>query len=306
MRTFVAIAISLYWVVGLARACDMQLTNSSERVVEYTTRALDCLQNPPSDFYFDEEREDAFVRLINEERLRVGLKPLQVRQMMRPAARYHSLDMGVNGFFAHISPQGSTPDFRLFSFDRTLIALASFENVAKMEMQWSCRNSIDPDLPCRSTTPPPSQFEGVVQKLHTSLMKSPGHRANILSVKATHVSVGVAMSSSGIYVTQVFATKIGEFVQPLPLQLAAGSTVSIKPELDDFRTAKLAIYNGSELIDMRGRRLPKQVMGDITLVVRGKRGILRRRDQQLKRSTDYSYFLGPRLTISLRPENQES
>ena len=42
---------------------------------------------------------------------------------------------------------------------------------------------------------------------HTSLMNSPGHRANILNARLTHIGIGVAAGGAGYTATQLFIAR---------------------------------------------------------------------------------------------------
>src|SRR5687768_4112406 len=83
-----------------------------------------------------------------------------------------------HGFFAHVSPSHGTPQDRatrsgfLFSVFGENIAVAS--------------------------TP---------EEAHTSLMESPGHRANMISPAFTHVGIAADKNAAGLVVTMNFARR---------------------------------------------------------------------------------------------------
>ncbi len=101
---------------------------------------------------------------LNEEREQRGLLPLEWDVDAATVARDHSRDMLDNGFFGHRSP--TTGDvsarFTRAGMQGTVIR----ENVA------------------RGYGP---------KSIHDSLMRSPGHRINILAADVTHVGVGVVV-----------------------------------------------------------------------------------------------------------------
>jgi uncharacterized protein YkwD len=114
--------------------------------------------------------------LVNEERGKAGLKPLKFDAEMLPVARAHSQDMFARGYFSHITPEGLSP------FDRMRNAKVRFlsagENLALGQTLNIC---------------------------HRGLMKSPGHRANILN--PAFGKVGIAILDGGFYglmITQNF------------------------------------------------------------------------------------------------------
>lgn len=116
----------------------------------------------------DEASEAKMFQLVNEERLKAGVKPLVIDPRLTAVARAHSKDMFERGYFAHENPDGLSP------FDRMAKAGISFEvageNIA---------------------------FAPTVKLAHDGLMRSPGHRKNILSPDYGHVGYGII--DGGIY-----------------------------------------------------------------------------------------------------------
>lgn len=114
--------------------------------------------------------------LINKERKLMGLQLLKADPEMRVVARKHSMDMFSRGYFSHHSPEGLDP------FDRM-----AKENVAFLTA---------------------GENLALAQSLaiaHDGLMKSPGHRANILN--GTFGRVGIGIQDGGFYglmITQNF------------------------------------------------------------------------------------------------------
>ena len=123
------------------------------------------------------EAEAELLALINRERTQRGLAPLVPDENLRAAARAHSADMLLHGYFSHTSLDGLSP------FDRMRRAGARF-------------NTAGENLALAPT----------VNMVHRGLMNSPGHRANILNRGFTRVGIGAL--DAGIYglmVTQNFA-----------------------------------------------------------------------------------------------------
>jgi uncharacterized protein YkwD len=123
-----------------------------------------------------EDLESKMLVLVNEERQKVGLKPLKADPEMLVVARAHSADMFARGYFSHITPEGLSP------FDRMkrekVRFLTAGENLALGQTLAIC---------------------------HRGLMNSPGHRANILN--KTFGRVGIGIFDGGIYglmITQNF------------------------------------------------------------------------------------------------------
>lgn len=120
--------------------------------------------------------EDQMLGLINKERTAAGLRPLTLNVEARAVARAYSVDMLAHGYFSHQGLDGSSP------FDRMRKGNVSFKNAGE-------NLALAPTL----------------QLAHDGLMKSPGHRANILSPKFKAVGIGIIDAGpNGLMVTQDF------------------------------------------------------------------------------------------------------
>jgi uncharacterized protein YkwD len=120
--------------------------------------------------------EQRMLALVNMERKRSGLKILAADPEMTAVARKHSVDMFGRGYFSHITPDGLSP------FDR-------------MERQGVGYLTAGENLALAQT----------LTLAHDGLMKSPGHRANILNPAFGRLGIGIL--DGGIYglmVTQNF------------------------------------------------------------------------------------------------------
>jgi uncharacterized protein YkwD len=106
--------------------------------------------------------------LLNEERARHGLQPLERDAILEAASQRHSEDMARRHFFAHRTPDGMTPSERISAAGYPVCDCYVGEN-----LYWGAgRNA-----------PPARAMEG--------WMRSPGHRENVLSPEFTEVGVGV-------------------------------------------------------------------------------------------------------------------
>ncbi|MBQ8310480.1 MAG: SafA/ExsA family spore coat assembly protein [Clostridia bacterium] len=121
--------------------------------------------------------EQEVVRLVNEERSKVGLKPLTQDWELSRVARYKSQDMKDNNYFSHTSPVYGSPFQMIKSFG--ISYRSAGENIAK-----------------GYATP---------QAVVNGWMNSAGHRANILNASYTHIGVGYV--AAGKYWTQMFIAK---------------------------------------------------------------------------------------------------
>jgi uncharacterized protein YkwD/uncharacterized membrane protein required for colicin V production len=156
-----------------------------DQAVRQTMNSLTV--NPKSDekvplsFKYDEAvvkpfLEAKMLEMVNEERIKEGLKPLKADPEMSRVARAHSQDMFVRGYFAHVNPDGKNP------FDRMKAANVSFraagENLALAQ---------------------------TLEIAHTNLMNSPGHRANILNPSFGRLGIGVLDGGYyGLMISQEF------------------------------------------------------------------------------------------------------
>lgn len=120
--------------------------------------------------------EAQMLALVNEERTKRGLKPLQADAELTPVARSHSQDMFARGYFSHYTPEGKDP------FDRMKAGgikyMAAGENLALGQTLRIC---------------------------HEGLMNSPGHRANILNPSYGRLGIGILDGGSyGLMISQEF------------------------------------------------------------------------------------------------------
>ncbi len=200
-----------------AGACEPALRTRPETVAGYVEMARACLSAPPAGATFDHELEAGFLEAINAARAEAGLPSLAWRAQLLPAARFHALDMGLNDFFAHTGPDGRAPEDRMAALDRRALTDFAGENVAYLEVS---RGQI--------------RDRDALERLHGNLMDSPGHRANILNAKATHVAVGVVRIKGGIWVAQAFMGLRGTLPEDAPLRLSARSRLRAPLGLDGW------------------------------------------------------------------------
>ena len=110
----------------------------------------------------DAASENEMIKLVNNERFSRGLKPLKPQENLQRVARTHSQDMLEKGYFSHIDPQGRDP----------------FDRMKESEIKFA---SAGENLAFAPNT-------NIAQ---SGLMKSPGHKANILNPDFTRVGIGV-------------------------------------------------------------------------------------------------------------------
>jgi uncharacterized protein YkwD len=123
-----------------------------------------------------DDLEAKMLVLVNAERQKVGLKPLEFDPEMLEVARRHSRDMFARGYFSHITPEGLSPFDRMKKLKVRF--LAAGENLALGQTLNIC---------------------------HRGLMNSPGHRANILNRAFGRVGIGILDGGFyGLMITQNF------------------------------------------------------------------------------------------------------
>ena len=121
--------------------------------------------------------EQRVVELVNVERSKAGLKPLQADGELSKVAKLKSEDMRDNNYFSHTSPTYGSP-FSMMRAEGISYRTAG-ENIAAGQ-----------DTP---------------DEVVNAWMNSSGHRANILNESYTHIGVGVASGGRyGTYWTQMF------------------------------------------------------------------------------------------------------
>lgn len=118
--------------------------------------------------------ESEVIQLVNEIRVKNGLKALAANWELSRVARYKSEDMSSDRYFSHTSPTYGTPFQMIQSFG--LSYRTAGENIAYGQR-----------------TP-----AAVVD----AWMNSSGHRANILN--ASYTQIGVGYCANGNYWTQMF------------------------------------------------------------------------------------------------------
>lgn len=143
---------------------------SSEAGIKLPFKVTNGLQVSPSD-------EQQMLTLLNQSRRENGLAPLTLDPTLRDVARAHSEEMFRLGYFAHDSPVSGSPFARMKAAGVNDPAMG--ENLA---------------------------YAPSVDVAERGLMRSPGHRANILSPDFSKVGIGVVVAPNGSKMfTQDFA-----------------------------------------------------------------------------------------------------
>jgi uncharacterized YkwD family protein len=120
--------------------------------------------------------EQQMLSLVNEERGKLGLAPLKADMRLVVLARQKSQDMIDKNYFSHTSPTYGSP-FDMMSKAGITYRTAG-ENLA-------------------------GSFS--VPSAHEALMRSDGHRRNILNPAFTHIGIGIVRGGKyGLMITQMF------------------------------------------------------------------------------------------------------
>ncbi|MEP1199604.1 CAP domain-containing protein [Tateyamaria sp.] len=136
--------------------------------------------------------ERQMLELINQERTSRGLDPLALELRLNDASEDHSEWIDDTRNFSHTGVDGSSPGDRIVDAGFTLSGNWTWgENIAYQSERGA-----------------PGIADDVID-LHTSLMNSPGHRANILNPDFELIGIGIEVGDGrgfdAVYVTQNFA-----------------------------------------------------------------------------------------------------
>lgn len=128
-------------------------------------------------------------RMVNEERVKAGLKPLEIDPKLEEMATSHTLNMFKLKFFGHGEGESS---------------FASRINASGLDFSWSGENVGE-----TSVSGPGTPASEIAKSLMEGWLNSPGHKDNMLRHYVSHMGIGVAWDpDSGIYrATQIFVQK---------------------------------------------------------------------------------------------------
>lgn len=145
--------------------------------------------------------------LVNRERQKQGLKPLELDPRLAEIARGHSEDMAKRNYFGHQSPEGLSPTDRgkIAGYPlRKKLGRGYTEGLAENVFKGTLYRSMTRML---GLTRYHWMTESeLANKIVAGWMKSPGHRKNILTATYDKEGIGAGVSKAGyeLYVTQVF------------------------------------------------------------------------------------------------------
>lgn len=154
----------------------------------------------PAAAYAQADERASMLSWINADRAAAGRPPLVADRRLDAVAEAHAQDMATNRFFSHTSPTTGAPADRAAAAGLRFRALA--ENIA---------------------------LHPSVRAAHEALMRSPGHRANLLDGGLRRVGIGLVRGPDGVYVTQLFATLPGDAAVPAPIAAPDDTEAPVAP-----------------------------------------------------------------------------
>lgn len=158
---------------GIDRSVRQIFGGAIEDTINFLTIKPDSNESISLNFKTDSPKRDTaaeneMLDEVNKQRTERGIPPLSEDFSLGEVARAHAKDMLVRGYFSHYTPEGLSP------FDRM--------GIANIPYQFAGENlAFAPDVTIAMN----------------GLMKSPGHRENILSRNFGKVGIGVL--DAGIY-----------------------------------------------------------------------------------------------------------
>lgn len=142
----------------------------------------------------------------NQARGEEGATELPADMDVASVARFYARQLADGARFAHVDAGGRGPADRAALLHRRLVGLVA-ENLFAV-------SHFDRDNPAATA-----------ELAVDYLMRSPGHRRNLLDHRWTHAGMGAAMGSEGLVLVQMFVERAGLLLEELPVSLVAGALV---------------------------------------------------------------------------------
>jgi hypothetical protein len=182
---------------------------------EHVAWAGGALPKKPLDYA---EAQRFVLSLINRDRVKAGLRSIELDEAASRAGARHARDMAENGFTGHVGSDGSVPEQRY-----TESGGAHFvqENAACVF-----------DAKTRKLESAPRFDAAKLAELHAMFMAevppNDGHRRNILKPLHNRVGIGVAQAvgTQQPCLTQEFVDEYGDY-EPVPRQAKRGTGVHV-------------------------------------------------------------------------------
>src|SRR4051812_12965719 len=152
-----------------------------------------------------------FVRLINRDRARFGLPPVQLDAQVSATADAYCRAQIRNGTTGHFTTDGEAPYMR-YSFAGGNDGVS--ENAAAWSANYGFSDSALYDMMRRSES-----------AMMAEAAPHDGHRKTILDPAATHVGIGLAWEKGEFRMTQEFIRHYVEWLRPLPRRVTNAQPV---------------------------------------------------------------------------------
>jgi uncharacterized protein YkwD len=152
-----------------------------------------------------------FVRLINRDRAKFGLPPVQLDAQVSVTADAYCRAQIRNGTTGHFTTDGEAPYMR-YSFAGGNDGVS--ENAAAWSANYSFADSALYDMMRRSEV-----------AMMAEVAPHDGHRKTILDPAATHVGIGLAWEKGELRLTQEFIRHYVEWLRPLPRRVTNAQPV---------------------------------------------------------------------------------
>jgi uncharacterized protein YkwD len=142
----------------------------------------------------------------NRARLQNAAPALPPDMDIASVARFYARQLAGGAPFAHVDAEGRGPADRAALLHRRLVGLVA-ENLFAV-------SHFERDNPAATA--------GLAVDY---LLKSPGHRRNLLDRRWTHAGMGAAQGAEGLVLVQMFVERAGLLLEALPPMLMAGASV---------------------------------------------------------------------------------
>jgi uncharacterized protein YkwD len=160
--------------------------------------------------------EQSMLNLINEDRQKHGVQPVDWDHMAADVGRLHAIEMADLNYISHWNILGQGPDIRYGLAGGTGVVT---ENIYALSSRWESGGAANI-----------TDWAGTIQEAESYLMESPGHRANILDPNHTHVGVGIAYNpaTGELRLAQEFLNQHIAIRQPsiAPISAQPGDVIS--------------------------------------------------------------------------------
>lgn len=158
------------------------------------------------------EQRKILLQLVNVDRAKNGLSPVQLDLPLSDVAERHAREMAENGYLSHWNMAGVGPDVRAGQAGLTDVAL---------ENAYALSGNIGLSL-----------TRDQLAEAQENWMNSPGHRANIVDPLHTHVGLGVWFDARAgqMRAVQLFANRY-LVIQGCPKQAMPGSKIALSGRL---------------------------------------------------------------------------